>query len=489
MAEPPASPNSSSMSRGRSAEDRADLAIPRFGARARARELAEEASSLRAEVGWLRSEMERLGVLQVVELERRRERLLGEIGDQESRLRNEQAAHVARMEEQARAATASLREAVGALEAEKGQLEVDLNRLRQEVVVTKETALLQEAGIYEYRHPLDDAVAYQAELARLKDQIKAMTRREGGAVRGTTNWTVNGSPAQGRKMVRDFSRLMLRAYNAEADNLVRGLKPYKLVSAVDRLTKVAVTIARLGSTMDIAITDSFHRLRVRELELTADHAEKLAEEKEREREEKARLREERQAQAELQRERAKLEKERAHYKNALAALLAKGDKAGAVGLQERLEQIDVSIEQVDYRAANVRAGYVYVISNIGAFGDGVVKVGMTRRLDPLDRVRELGDASVPFRFDVHALFFSDDAVGIEGQLHERLEDRRVNLVNRRREFFYASPAEVKEHLKELAGDLLQFEELAEALEYRQSQNENTDRDHLLAGPRVREAIN
>lgn len=243
------------------------MAIPRFGARAKARELAEETSSLRAEIGWLRSEMERLGVLQEVDLERRRDRLVAEIGEQESRLRNEQAVHVAWMEEQTRAVEARSREVVGALEAQKRQLEEELNRLRQDVVVTKETALMQEAGIYEYRHPLDDAIAYQAELARLKDQIKAMTRREGGAVGGTTNWTVNGSQTQGRKMFRDFSKLMLRAYNAEADNLVRGLKPYKLVSAIDRLTKVAVTIARLGSTMNIAITDPYHRLRVKELEL------------------------------------------------------------------------------------------------------------------------------------------------------------------------------------------------------------------------------
>ena len=133
-----------------------------------------------------------------------------------------------------------------------------------------------------------------------------------------------------------------------------------------------------------------------------------------------------------------------------------------------LDEIDRSIEEVDYRAANVRAGYVYVISNIGAFGDRVVKIGMTRRLDPLDRVRELGDASVPFGFDVHALFFSEDAVGIEAELHRRLADRRVNRVNRRREFFYATPAEVKQHLLELTGSLLEYEEVPEALEYRQS---------------------
>ncbi|SDY77531.1 T5orf172 domain-containing protein [Modestobacter sp. DSM 44400] len=86
---------------------------------------------------------------------------------------------------------------------------------------------------------------------------------------------------------------------------------------------------------------------------------------------------------------------------------------------------------------------MYVISNVGAFGESMVKVGMTRRLDPMDRVRELGDASVPFRFDVHAIHFSEDAVGIESALLQKLADRRVNMVSPRREFFHASPGEVR----------------------------------------------
>lgn len=113
---------------------------------------------------------------------------------------------------------------------------------------------------------------------------------------------------------------------------------------------------------------------------------------------------------------------------------------------------------------------MYVISNVGSFGERIVKVGMTRRLDPLDGVRELGDTSVPFRYDVHALFFSDDAVGIETTLHQRLADRRVNRVNNRREFFYATPQEVKTHLLELTGEPLQYHEIPEALEFHQSQN-------------------
>jgi chromosome segregation ATPase len=354
-----------------------------------------------------------------------------------------------------------------ATRAEINGLQERLEQLRSEVVTTEEVALLQEAGIYEYHHPLSDAVAYQERLGTLREQIKAMTRKGGGAVLGATNWTVNGSASQGRAMVRDFSKLMLRAYNAEADNLVRSLKPYKLEASAERLTKVATTIVKLGKTMDIRISDPYHRLRIQELELTADFRAKQAEEKEREREEQARLREERKAQQELQRERERLEKERQHYENALAALQAKADEEGAHRMREQLAEIDRAIQDVDYRAANIRAGYVYVISNLGSFGDRIVKIGMTRRLEPLDRVRELGDASVPFRYDVHALFFSDDAVGIEAKLHERLADRRVNRVNLRREFFYATPAEVKVHLQELAGELLQYEEVPEALEFRQ----------------------
>lgn len=111
-------------------------------------------------------------------------------------------------------------------------------------------------------------------------------------------------------------------------------------------------------------------------------------------------------------------------------------------MQSELDRIDAEIAEADYRAANIRSGYVYVISNIGAFGEGLVKIGMTRRLDPLDRVQELGDASVPFTFDVHALFFSDDAVGVEAMLHREFAPQRLNQVNHRKEFFRVHPQAV-----------------------------------------------
>lgn len=424
----------------------ATRAIPLFGARKMARALLGEVDALQAERTQLKEQLARLGALTVIELEGKKADLEREIASQQARLQRERA------------------EAAEAVRVASDQVA----QVRRTIVETEDLALLQEAGIYKYRHPLTDAVAYQKELAKIEYLIKAMTRKDGGAVLATTRWTVNGSAAQGRAMVRDFSKLMLRAFNAEADNLVRGLKPYKLEAAIERLRKVAEVIEKLGKTMFIRIAPDYLKVRVRELELTADFLQKEAEEKEAERVERERLREERKVQMEIERERARLEKERQHYTNVLEALVAKGDDDGAARLREQIGDVQRAIEDVDYRAANIRAGYVYVISNLGSFGEQMVKVGMTRRLDPMDRIRELSDASVPFNFDVHALFFSKDAVGIETEMHTRLAERRVNLVNQRREFFRATPLEAKTHLAELAGELLQFQDVPEALEYRES---------------------
>jgi hypothetical protein len=397
--------------------------------------------------------------------------LLGELrqlADREG-IENEKAEATAALEAQAAEAGASLKAELAAATEEKALLEEQLATLRAEVVVTEETALLQEAGVYEYQHPLEDSVEYQDALKSLREQIKTMAKSEGGAVTGSTDWTVNGSLLQGRKLVRDFSKLLLRAYNAEADNLVRGLKPHKLDAARERLAKVAATVERLGRVMNIRISASYRSLRERELALTADYRQKLADEKELEREERERLREEKSpagtgARASPAGKRAPALPEQP------GGAAGKGDDEAVASHEAELEKIGRAIEDVDYRAANIRAGYVYVISNVGSFGEGVVKIGLTRRLDPEVRVRELGDASVPFRFDTHALLFSKDAVGIEASLHQRLAERRVNRINTRREFFYATPEEVKGHLLAVAGELLSFEDTPEALEYRQSQN-------------------
>jgi len=336
-----------------------------------------------------------------------------------------------------------------------------------DIVDLDDAHVLQDVGIYRYRHPLENAPAYKERLDGLQARIKTLVRNR-DAVSSSDMFTLDNSLAKGRKLTADLGKLMLRAYNAEVDNAIRSLRAGNLQTATRRLVATKTAVARLGAIMELRITDEFHELRMEELELTSDYLMKLHEEREAAREERERLREERRAAQELEEERDRLGKERAHYANALASLVASGGGGDTATLQSKLDELDESIAHNDYRLANIRAGYVYVISNSGAFGPGVVKIGLTRRLEPMERVRELGGASVPFPFDVHALFFSADAVTLESQLHRAFAGQRVNRVNERREFFFATPAEVREALSSRVGNLLEYADEPEALQFLQS---------------------
>jgi hypothetical protein len=336
-----------------------------------------------------------------------------------------------------------------------------------EVIELSDQRILQDVGIYRYHHPLEDAASYKERLRDLEGQIDAVIK-SGQAILASELFTFSGSLAKGRRLVGDLSKLMLRAYNAEADNCVRSLRSGNVHTAKKRLESAMTAIERLGAIMEMRISPAYHALRVAELELTADFQMKIQEERQKAREERELLREQRRVEAELAAERERLEKEHTHYVTVLESLRAKGDETAAAELAGRLADIEQAIAANDYRIANIRAGYVYVISNIGAFGPGVVKIGMTRRLEPMDRVRELGDASVPFRYDVHALFFSEDAIALENELHKAFAHRRVNFVNERREFFFATPSEVRAILEQKVGGLLEFTEAPLAEEYFQS---------------------
>ncbi len=333
------------------------------------------------------------------------------------------------------------------------------------VVELNDERVLQDVGIYRYHHPLENAVAYRARLdgvgARIAELVKA-----GTAIEKSNMFTFDGSLSKGRSFTNDLARLMLRAYNAEAENVVRTLRVGNLQTAIRRLDASRVAIAKLGKMMEMRVSDAFHALRIEEIELTADYLVKKEEEREIARAERERLREERKVEQELAVARERLEKERAHLVTVIEKLEASG--VSDPDLQAKLSSVDSAIAQNDYRAANIRAGYVYVISNRGALGERVVKIGLTRRLEPLDRINELGDASVPFRFDVHAIYFSEDAVKLENELHDHFASRRLNWANNRKEFFFASPSEVRSVLVEKVGNLLEFVEHCESTEYFQS---------------------
>lgn len=352
------------------------------------------------------------------------------------------------------------------LRRENNSLRAELTDLRStDYVELSDARVLQDVGIYRYHHPLESAAAYQDRLASVEARIAEVVK-SGRAIIKSELFTFNNSLAQGRRMTDDLAKLMLRAYNSEADNSLRSLRAGNVVTAKRRLDASRSAIAKLGSMMEMRISDEFHELRFEELELTADWLMKKQEEREIAREERARLREEHRVAKELAEERTRLDKERAHLANMLAALNERGENDPA--LTARLAEVDDAIAQNDFRTANIRAGYVYVISNEGAFGKGVVKIGLTRRLEPRERIYELGGASVPFRFDTHTLYFSEDAVTLEAELHRHFATRALNQANSRKEFFFATPGEVRDVLIAKVGNMLEFTEEVDATEYRQS---------------------
>ena len=309
-------------------------------------------------------------------------------------------------------------------------LDNTISNKKSEIVSLDDEILVQEFGLYEPYFDFANALDYKEELAKIRSKQKELIKNK-TAVSGATEWTVNGSASKGKKMVSDTQKLLLRAFNTECDELVAKVKYTNFDASLNKIYKSAEAISKLGTIMHISINSNYLDLKIKELRLAFEYQQKKQEEKEAQKAARAEMREAARLQKEIEAQRKKIEKEQTHYQTAYdhllhqieqnpgnADLLKKKDE-----LENQLNDIDKAMKDIDYREANQRAGYVYVISNIGAFGPNVYKIGMTRRLDPQDRVDELGDASVPFNFDVHAMIFSDDAPALEAALHG-MERRR-----------------------------------------------------------------
>ena len=353
----------------------------------------------------------------------------------------------------------------------------ELRKTKGQLIETNEEVLMQSFGLYTPHYTFMNADEYKARLLEIRAEQKDMVKNK-TAVSGNTNWTVNNSESKGRKMVSDMQKLLLRAFNSECDDVIEHVKYNNIEASEKRITSSRDAISKLGSIMDVSIQPKYYRLKIEELHLAFEYAQKKQQEKEEQKEARARMREEAKLAKEIEEERKKLEKEQQHYQNALQRINAQLEAASEADraaievkkaeLVAQLNKIDKEFADVDYREANQRAGYVYVISNIGAFGENVYKIGMTRRLDPQDRVDELGDASVPFNFDVHAMIFSNDAPKLEAALHNAFADRKLNFVNQRREFFNVTLDEIKQVVRENYDKSVEFVELAPAEQYRES---------------------
>lgn len=369
------------------------------------------------------------------------------------------------------------------LEAKKEKLEKTVDKLSASIEAMKKEAIFfedaityQDFGLYTPRYNFVSSDLYKTALDRIRANQKEMIKSD-TAIFGSKTWTVDGSKSKGNKMIKDMKKLFLRAFNSDCEDVITRVKYNNYEMSLKKIRQSAESIQKLGIMMSLYIAPNYINSKIEELTLAFEYQQKKQEEKDAQKAARAEMREAAKLQKEIEAQRKKIEKEQTHYQTAYEKLLkqleSSPDDADLIQkkaeLETQLQDIDKAMKDIDYREANQRAGYVYIISNIGAFGENVYKIGMTRRLDPQDRIDELGDASVPFNFDVHAMIFSDDAPALETALHKAFEDRKLNMVNTRREFFNVTLDEIKEVVKKNFDKTVEFIDVPDAEQYRISQ--------------------
>jgi hypothetical protein len=333
--------------------------------------------------------------------------------------------------------------------------QIDLNN--QELNFVEEEVNYTEFGFYRPKYNCVSSDEYKERLILCRNMQKQMVKNK-TALSFSDNWQLDGSKSKGRAMNNDNMKMVIRAFNNECDVIIAKTKYNNIEKIKERINKVAKQIDKLNQRNKIFINQKYIDLKWQEVDLCFEYERKKQQEKEILREQREAEREEKKLQQELKEKRKDINKEKKHYQSHLEELekkLLEADESEREYLEseinkakEHLDEVEVSLKDLDYREVNKKAGYVYIISNEGAFGEDVYKIGMTRRLEPQERVDELGGASVPFKFCVHGMVFSDDAPQLENAMHKAFEQNRVNKINGRKEFFKVDLTEIENVLNQ-----------------------------------------
>lgn len=370
-------------------------------------------------------------------------------------------------------------EKINELNNERKELLKEISKRKNEIIILDDEILMQEFGLYKPLYDFESSDIYKENIEKNREHQKRMVKNK-TAVRYFDNWTVDGSKAKGRKMTNDNIKQIIMAFNIECDNLIAKVKYNNILSIEKRIKKTFERLNKLNESNRVELTDEYLDYKLLELEMVYEYQVKKQEEKEEQKRIREEMREEAKMKKELEEAKKNTLKDISHFKKALDALnkqlnsdrLSEEElhnlKVKKEELENKINDLNKTLEDIDYRQANQKAGYVYIISNIGAFGKDIYKIGMTRRLEPMDRVDELGDASVPFNFDVHAMIFSEDAPKLENALHKAFEDRKLNMVNSRREFFNVTLEEIEKVIKDNFDKTVEFVREPKAEQYRES---------------------
>jgi hypothetical protein len=341
-------------------------------------------------------------------------------------------------------------------------------KLKEQKSILEDDMDMIEFGVYESHFEFDTSEHYKEEIKNVRQQQKESIK-EKSAIICHINVEVEGSKREGSAMVNQYKRMMLRAFNNECDASILKVRWNNVITMEKRMESAFEAVNKLGTRLTIDIQRSYLKLKIAELRLAYEYQEKKHQEKEEQREIREQMREEEKLNKELEKAKKEAERDENALEKAKRQLKdAHGEESARLELKiKELEEALENSKRAISMAQLTKSGHVYVISNIGSFGEGIYKIGMTRRLEPMLRVKELGDASVPFTFDVHAMIYSENAPEFEKKLHQNFKSKRVNMVNLRKEYFRTTLDEIEEVVKQENAQI-EFTKIAEAKEYHQT---------------------
>lgn len=349
------------------------------------------------------------------------------------------------------------------LEQEIKQLEQEAKRLQADITVESVMFSTVDENISseEYKSKYNLLVLEEKEIIKQEKSIKIIDK------------TIS------KKIISNDIKQLQRCFNSETDTLMRSITSKNIETIKGRIIKTFETLNKLFITDGISLSKEILEIKLKETDLIYGYEYQKEQERLQQKAIREQMIEEEKVRREIEKEKEKIEKEEKHFHNEINKLMDRLRLAADIEkqlyidkineLNSKLNEVEESKKNVLERESNTRAGYVYIISNIGSFGENVYKIGMTRRLDPLERISELGSASVPFEFDVHAMIFSDDAPTLETTLHNTFKDKRVNMVNTRKEFFRVSLDEIIDVVKQNFNATVEFTMTAKAEQFRETQ--------------------
>lgn len=354
------------------------------------------------------------------------------------------------------------------LKNEQAEIIKELTLLKQEEKALNENLLIEHYNLSEY-----DGITSE----ECKNKLSLLKNEEQELIRSNSYALVSSSGS--KKEISDNIKQIIRCFNAECDNILMNISVKNIDSMRSKITKCFESLNKIFLIDGIQLSKRVLELKLEELNLVYTFELKREQEREQQRAIKEQMIEEEKVRREIEKQKAKLEKDQLQVTNEVNKLMSYLQKAQTdverqlyvdkiKELEMKIKELETQKEKVLEREANALAGFVYVISNIGSFGEDIYKIGMTRRLEPMDRIKELSSASVPFEFDVHAMIFSDNAPELENTLHKYFEKQSVNRVNLRKEFFHVTIDEIEKVVKENYNNTVQFTRIPVAAEYRQT---------------------